>query len=163
MSGTMCCCVFGLTLLTEDGGVVHVHGKGNKDRRIRVEQALIDEIEVYLDSRAARFPPAPMAGGQPADLAPGRPPPRCSSVSALDATAESTRRCSKPASSFCVMLSWPETNVVAIVDLFDRGRPSTAAGPTGRSPGVGVIAAIAEFDVQETRETATPPTSDPSQ
>ena len=80
MSGTMCCCVFGLTLLTEDGGVVHVHGKGNKDRRIRVEQVLIDEIEVYLDSRAARFPPAPMAGGQPADLAPGRPPPRCSSV-----------------------------------------------------------------------------------
>ena len=61
------------------------------------------------------------------------------------------------------MLSWPETNVVAIVDLFDRGRPSTAAGPTGRSPGVGVIAAIAVFDVQETRETATPPTSDPSQ
>ena len=48
MSGTVCCCVFGLTLLTEDGGVVHVHGKGNKDRRIPLEQTLIDEIEVYL-------------------------------------------------------------------------------------------------------------------
>jgi integrase len=41
---------------TDDGGVIHVHGKGNKDRRIPVEQALIRELDTYLDSRAARFP-----------------------------------------------------------------------------------------------------------
>jgi site-specific recombinase XerD len=41
---------------TDEGGVLHVHGKGNKDRRIPVEQALIRELEVYLDSRAVRFP-----------------------------------------------------------------------------------------------------------
>jgi integrase/recombinase XerC len=41
---------------TDEGGVFHVHGKGNKDRRIPVEQALIHELEAYLDSRAARFP-----------------------------------------------------------------------------------------------------------
>jgi integrase len=40
---------------TGDGGVVHVHGKGNKDRRIPVEQALIGVLEAYLDSRATRF------------------------------------------------------------------------------------------------------------
>lgn len=41
---------------TNEGGVVHVHGKGNKDRRIPVEHPLIHELEAYLDSRAARFP-----------------------------------------------------------------------------------------------------------
>jgi site-specific recombinase XerD len=33
-----------------------VHGKGNKDRRIPVEQTLIDVLEEYLQSRATRFP-----------------------------------------------------------------------------------------------------------
>ncbi|HME48689.1 tyrosine-type recombinase/integrase [Mycobacterium sp.] len=42
--------------LTDDGGVIHVRGKGGKDRRIPVEQALIDVIQTYLDTRAARFP-----------------------------------------------------------------------------------------------------------
>jgi len=41
---------------TDEGGVIHVRGKGNKDRRIPVEQVLIDVLEQYLDSRAARFP-----------------------------------------------------------------------------------------------------------
>ena len=40
----------------DGGGVIHVHGKGNEDRRIPMEQALIHELEAYLDSRAARFP-----------------------------------------------------------------------------------------------------------
>jgi integrase len=52
---------------TDEGGVIHVRGKGNKDRRIPVEQALIHELEVYLDSRAARFPAStkrrPTSGG----------------------------------------------------------------------------------------------------
>jgi site-specific recombinase XerD len=41
---------------TDGGGVIHVRGKGNKDRRIPVEKGLIKVIERYLDSRAARFP-----------------------------------------------------------------------------------------------------------
>jgi integrase len=32
----------------DDGGVIHVRGKGNKDRRIPLEQALIHELELYL-------------------------------------------------------------------------------------------------------------------
>ena len=43
--------------LTEDrSGVLHVRGKGNKDRRIPVEEALVRVVECYLDSRAVRFP-----------------------------------------------------------------------------------------------------------
>jgi len=42
--------------ITEGGGVLHVRGKGNKDRRIPVEDGLIKVLECYLDSRAARFP-----------------------------------------------------------------------------------------------------------
>ena len=41
---------------TEGGGVIHVRGKGNKDRRIPVEEGLITVLERYLDSRAARLP-----------------------------------------------------------------------------------------------------------
>jgi site-specific recombinase XerD len=41
---------------TQDGGVIHVRGKGIKDRRIPVEQGLIAVLECYLDSRAVRFP-----------------------------------------------------------------------------------------------------------
>ena len=52
---------------TDEGGVIHVRGKGNKDRRIPGEQALIHELEAYLKSRAARFPGStkrrPASGG----------------------------------------------------------------------------------------------------
>ncbi|QEN17529.1 tyrosine-type recombinase/integrase (plasmid) [Mycolicibacterium sp. ELW1] len=41
---------------TVEGGVIHVRGKGNKDRRIPLEPALIYELEAYLESRMARFP-----------------------------------------------------------------------------------------------------------
>jgi site-specific recombinase XerD len=41
---------------TDDGAVLHVRGKGGKDRRIPIEPALVDVIEGYLDTRAARFP-----------------------------------------------------------------------------------------------------------
>jgi integrase/recombinase XerC len=41
---------------TTEGGVIHVRGKGNKDRRIPVEEGLIEVLECYLDSRAVRFP-----------------------------------------------------------------------------------------------------------
>jgi site-specific recombinase XerD len=41
---------------TDEGGVIHAHGKGNKDRRMPVERALIHELEGYLKSRLDRFP-----------------------------------------------------------------------------------------------------------
>ena len=37
-------------------GTVHVRGKGDKDRRIPIEPALVEVLERYLDSRATRFP-----------------------------------------------------------------------------------------------------------
>jgi site-specific recombinase XerD len=41
---------------TADGAVVHVRGKGGKDRRIPIESALVESLEHYLDGRATRFP-----------------------------------------------------------------------------------------------------------
>jgi site-specific recombinase XerD len=41
---------------TDDGAVVHVRGKGGKDRRVPIEAALLEVLEHYLDSRATRFP-----------------------------------------------------------------------------------------------------------
>ena len=41
---------------TDDGAVVHVRGKGGRDRRVPIEPALVEVIEDYLDSRSTRFP-----------------------------------------------------------------------------------------------------------
>src|SRR5712671_2396930 len=41
---------------TDDGAVIHVRGKGGKDRRIPIESALVELLERYLDGRATRFP-----------------------------------------------------------------------------------------------------------
>ncbi len=41
---------------TDDGAVLQVRGKGDKDRRIPVEPVLVDVLEHYLDSRKIRFP-----------------------------------------------------------------------------------------------------------
>lgn len=41
---------------TDDGGVLHVRGKGNKDRRIPIGADLIEVIDDYLRTRASRFP-----------------------------------------------------------------------------------------------------------
>jgi integrase/recombinase XerC len=52
--------------VTDDrAGVLHVRGKGNKDRAVPIEAALIDVLTAYLGSRAARFPATPRrrAGG----------------------------------------------------------------------------------------------------
>jgi site-specific recombinase XerD len=43
---------------TDDGGVLHVRGKGNKDRRIPFGGELLDVLEQYLQTRTARFPQA---------------------------------------------------------------------------------------------------------
>jgi site-specific recombinase XerD len=40
---------------TDDGGVLRVRGKGNKDRRIPVGAELLEVLEAYLQSRATRL------------------------------------------------------------------------------------------------------------
>lgn len=51
---------------TSGGAVIAVRGKGNKDRRVPVEQVLVDVVEAYLDSRRARFPGAGRRRSSPA-------------------------------------------------------------------------------------------------
>jgi integrase len=41
---------------SHDGAVIHVRGKGGKDRRIPIEAPLVEILERYLNSRATRFP-----------------------------------------------------------------------------------------------------------
>ena len=41
---------------TDDGAVIHVRGKGRKERRVPIESALVELLERYLDGRATRFP-----------------------------------------------------------------------------------------------------------
>jgi integrase len=41
---------------SDDGAVIHVRGKGGKDRRIPIEPVMVEVLERYLDSRAARLP-----------------------------------------------------------------------------------------------------------
>jgi site-specific recombinase XerD len=44
---------------TDDGaGVIHVKGKGGKERSVPIEAELLSVIETYVDSRALRFPGA---------------------------------------------------------------------------------------------------------
>ncbi len=57
---------FGDIRLVGDGAVVHVRGKGRKDRRVPVEAPFITTLEVYLASRRARFPGGQRRGSSPA-------------------------------------------------------------------------------------------------
>jgi integrase/recombinase XerC len=41
---------------TDDGAVIHVRGKGGRDRRVPIEPPLVEVLEHYLDSRVSRFP-----------------------------------------------------------------------------------------------------------
>jgi len=45
-----------LRLAENSGGLLHVYGKGNKGRAVPIEQPLVDVLNDYLISRAARFP-----------------------------------------------------------------------------------------------------------
>ena len=48
---------------TVDGGaaVVHLKGKGGKERSVPIEAELLSVLETYLDSRATSFPNAESA------------------------------------------------------------------------------------------------------
>jgi integrase len=41
---------------TDDGGVLHVRGKGDNDRRIPIGRELLDVADAYLETRRTRFP-----------------------------------------------------------------------------------------------------------
>ncbi|BDX32367.1 integrase [Mycobacterium antarcticum] len=47
---------FGDIRRTDDGGVFHVRGKGNKDRRVPVAGDLLELLDDYLRTRTTRFP-----------------------------------------------------------------------------------------------------------
>jgi integrase/recombinase XerC len=51
---------------SDDGAVIHVRGKGGKDRRIPIEAPLVEVLEHYLDSRATRFPTTARKRSSPA-------------------------------------------------------------------------------------------------
>jgi site-specific recombinase XerD len=61
---------------TEDGGVLHVCGKGNKDRRIPIGADLLEVLDEYLRTRASRFPQSrrrASGGDAPSSFSPTAP------------------------------------------------------------------------------------------
>ncbi len=50
------CDVGDIRTMSEGGAVIHVKGKGGKERSIPIEPELLSIIETYLDSRSARLP-----------------------------------------------------------------------------------------------------------
>jgi hypothetical protein len=69
-----------------------VRGKGNKDRRLPVQQALIDVSERSLDSAWQGSLVAPDANAVLAGWPPGQPPSRCSLVATVSGSPAA--RCS---------------------------------------------------------------------
>ena len=62
---------------TDDGsGVIHVKGKGGKERSVPIEAELLSVIQTYLNSRAIRFPSATNRRPDVAGSALSRWPPR---------------------------------------------------------------------------------------
>jgi integrase len=51
---------------TDDGAVIHIRGKGGRDRRVPIEAPLVEVLEHYLDSRALRFPATARKRSSPA-------------------------------------------------------------------------------------------------
>jgi len=51
---------------SDDGAVIHVRGKGGKDRRVPIEPALVEVLEHYLDGRATRLPATAKKRSSPA-------------------------------------------------------------------------------------------------
>ena len=58
------------------GAVIHVKGKGGKQRSVPIEAELLAVIETYLESRATRFPGSPKGKADIADSALSRWPAR---------------------------------------------------------------------------------------
>ena len=57
-----CCAPTSVTFAAATtGAVIHVRGKGGKERRVPIEPALVEVLDRYLDSRATRLPPGQAA------------------------------------------------------------------------------------------------------
>ena len=116
---------------TDDGAVIHVRGKGGKDRRVPIEPALVRVLERYLDSRATRFPPQPNGAPPPAgDWPPGRRRRHCSSVpmaSASPAAPCNTGCCAR----FAAPASTPTAPAAPLSTAC--ATPSPPSWPTPRS------------------------------
>jgi len=89
---------------TDDGAVIHVRGKGGKDRRVPIEAPLVDVLEHYLNRRATRFPATAKKRSSPA----GGP-------TQVNATAASAAAC-----------GWPCTS---LADTPNRAAPGRGTAP----------------------------------
>jgi len=85
---------------TEGGAVLHVRGKGSKDRAVPIETELSSVIEDYLDSRASRLP-ATLNSSIGTGLSDGQPTRRCSLAVTASASpaAPSSRGCDGPSAA----------------------------------------------------------------
>ena len=84
---------------TDDGAaVIHVKGKGGKERAVPIEAGLLSVIEAYLDTRAIRFPGTVKrkTNPQPRPCLTGPRGPRCSS--GVTANGSRGERCSRGSS-----------------------------------------------------------------
>jgi integrase/recombinase XerC len=80
---------------TDDGAaIIHVKGKGGKERSVPIETEMLSVIEAYLASRAARFlePRSPSRVGLVTGYRDGPPDPRCSSVVTVNASHAVSRQ-----------------------------------------------------------------------
>lgn len=79
---------------TDDGAaVIHVKGKGGKERSVPIEAELLAVIEAYLDSRTVRFPSAAKAGTAATDQVCRGGPPAPPCLSAATASASPVEPC----------------------------------------------------------------------
>jgi integrase/recombinase XerC len=116
---------------TDDGAaVIHVKGKGGKERSVPIEAELLSVIEAYLDSRAIRFPGTVKRRTNAAEPRPypnGPREPRCS----LGVTANGSRgeRCSR-ASSGHSNVPAPTRNLFPVRSCTACATPTPPNSPT---------------------------------
>ena len=115
---------------SNDGAVIHVRGKGGKDRRVPIEWALVEVLEHYLDSRATRFPATSGSAPPAGDWLSGRRPHRCSSGPM--ANGSPAARCN---TGCCVPFAAPASmpTVDAAHSSTGYATPSPLNSPTPRS------------------------------
>lgn len=122
---------FGDIRLVGDGAVVHVRGKGRKDRRVPIEAPLIRDLKVYLASRRTRFPSGRRGSSPPGDWAVGQLTLRYSSA---PRTAPGSR--AAPCSTgFCGCFAGREWTLNASAAPWSTacGIPSPPTSPTRKS------------------------------
>jgi site-specific recombinase XerD len=94
---------------SDDGAVVHIRGKGGKDRRIPIEPALLEVLDDYLDIRAVRFPNTAKRRSSPASGLAAWPPSAPLFVGS-DVTASPAALCNIGS---CALFAAPESTETA--------------------------------------------------